>query len=772
MARRKRPADDSRSVALRIRDESASDVASADEQPAETFDIVKEARERWQQCQEAESGTRTSMLEAKKFRAGDQWPSEIRIERQGGPAIQGQPARPPRPCLTIDRLSQPVRQISNAIRTANFAIQVIPNGSGASRDIADIYEGIIRKIQVDARDEAPIEWAAEGAIEAGLGWFRIRPVPCHVDETCRDASVFDQDLVLERIQNSLTVYCDPHAKKPTRSDAMFMFVTEDMSHDEFKRRFKSADYASLEEFSAIGDFAQWKTEKTVRVAEYWRVEFEEIIIALLPNNVIVPSGEIPSGIAAARTRTIQKPRVRMSVINAVEELDTFEWPGSHIPLIPVLGEELNVDGQTILRGVIQEGMDAQRMVNYMYSAAVETVALAPKAPWVVAEGQIDTYKTLWQEANTTNQSYLPYTPTSLNGQPVNPPQRQATEPPIQAMTMILSKSEEAINATTGLWEATNPPQRISGRGIRYLQQSGEIATSNFPDNIHRALVYAGEQLVEVIPKYYDRPGRVLHTLGIDQQAQQVMVLPQGAQLDPESQRVMTGIKKFFDPGAGRYAVTVDVGKGFATKRQESLQILGEMITGLPPEIAAALTPPMIRLMDFPNAPELADAAQRALPPALQPPSAQPNPQQLQAQLAQAQQMIQQLQPLADKNKSDLMKTQLQEQAQTQRSTQSDQVQLQKAEIAATASMANAQAKVDAENFRSYVDALEARLAKSLDLHMKAVDQHMANLADVLQKHHEANQSTADRIHEQVMQARDHAHEQTLAAMTPPDVTTG
>jgi hypothetical protein len=72
-------------------------------------------------------------------------------------------------------------------------------------------------------------------------------------------------------------------------------------------------------------------------------------------------------------------------------------------------------------------------------------------------------------------------------------------------------------------------------------------------------------------------------------------------------------------------------------------------------------------------------------------------------------------------------------------------------------MANAQAKVDAENFRSYVDALETRLAHSLGLHMDALKQ-------MIQQQHES-----------ATQGRDHAHDLALAsheAALAPEPTNG
>src|SRR6476660_6258771 len=135
--------------------------------------ILAEARKRWTRCDDAEDAQRRAILLAKQFRAGDQWPAAIKTQRQGAHAIAGIPAQPARPCLVVDRLSQPVRQISNVIKNASFSFDVVPNDGVADQEVADIFKGYMRRVLEQSRDESPIEWAADGAIEGGLGWFRL-----------------------------------------------------------------------------------------------------------------------------------------------------------------------------------------------------------------------------------------------------------------------------------------------------------------------------------------------------------------------------------------------------------------------------------------------------------------------------------------------------------------------------------------------------------------------------------------------------------------------
>jgi hypothetical protein len=145
------------------------------------------------------------------------------------------------------------------------------------------------------------------------------------------------------------------------------------------------------------------------------------------------------------------------------------------------------------------------------------------------------------------------------------------------------------------------------------------------------------------------------------------------------------------------------------------------------------------------------------------------PPQIQMQLQQLGQENQQLKQALQtktaevqmKGQIDMAKVQFQEQAETQRSTASDQVSLLKTQITAAASEANAQAKVDAENFRSYVDAMEGRIAKQLGMHLERVTQ-------ALQHGHERTAQLQDHAHEAAMQQLSHQNGLEQQAMMPPE----
>lgn len=735
--------------------------------------VPEGALERFRRASESSEEQRKAILAAKNFRAGNQWPAEVREQREGAPSVQGVAAQPARPCLTVDRISQPVRQVSNSVRQSNFEIKTLPVGDGADVETAKIYNGWMRRVQNDARDEAPVEWAADQAAEGGIGWFRLTTFECNTDLDTLDASLFDQDLRMDRVVNNLSVYPDESAMKPTRSDMRYLFQTENVPREEFKRLHPKASITSLDEFRATGDGDGWVEDDAIRVAEYWHLEYDEVRVVLLNNGQVFKGADIPAGAKRGdrptdikRDRTVMQPIVKWDKITCTETLSSTTWAGSRIPYIPILGEELNVDGKTIVRGVIQPAMDAQRMVNYTYSAAVEAVALAPKAPFIYAEGQIENYKKIWQTANTTNYFGLPYTPVSLLGQPVPPPQRSAVEAPIQAMVELMLRSEEGVKATTGIFDPSlgnvNTKER-SGAAIDALKAASQFGQSNYQDNVTRALLYAAELMVELGPKILDRPGRILQILQLDDTPQQIMLgqpfthgengVPQPVQgpdgqpvMDPKLAMLHAGMAKFYDLSGGKYGVTVAVGKDHTTRRQESNDTIGSLIPHLPPNMAAAMTPAFIETLDIADAQKIADIARRALPPELQdkpelanlPPAVKSMLGQMQQGIAARDQALQQAKQIIDTEQI------------------KNNAMLQRTKLEGTKDLLLA-------NVNNAAKILVAHIQASKDPADPGEEAALEEKATSIQIAHEAYQAERDRAHEFTMKQVDHAHALALAS---------
>lgn len=581
------------------------------------------AKKRFKLAVEAEKKNRDDALDDLKFLAGDQWPAQLESSRE----LDG------RPCLTINRLTSMKRQITNEQRQQRPAIQINPVGSGSDVDTAEILQGIIRHIEVNSDAEIAYDTGFECAVTGGFGWWEV--CTDYVDERS-----FDQEIFIKRKKNPFTIYVDPSAIEPTYCDADWMFEVEDVPEAEYKRDYPQSDAASLVDFQSIGDQApDWATKETIRVAKYWHVEYNAVTLCLLDSGSVVRKGEIPQGARIVKERELQERKVVCSKINAIEIIEEYDWLGLYIPLIPVLADDFDIDGERHLAGMVRDAKDPQRMYNYWVSSGTEMIALAPRAPFVGGEGQFEGHEAEWQQANTKNFAFLEYKPQSLNGQPLPPPQRQVFEPPVQAITLMTRQADNDLKSVVGIYDPTLGQNKSdqSGRSIALLQKQSDIANLNFADNLSRAIRYTGKILLDLIPKIYDAP-RVQRIISPDGSVEQVGVFnSQTANgINPADVQEMLKIEKIYDLGAGKYDVTVSVGPSYQTKRQEAVASQLEVLKILPPQLSQAIVDMVIRNMDWPQAQEMADRIKQLLPPQLQDNNQDPETQVkiLQAQLQQ------------------------------------------------------------------------------------------------------------------------------------------
>ncbi|MDE2098392.1 MAG: hypothetical protein KGL39_14155 [Patescibacteria group bacterium] len=556
-------------------------------------DLITTALKRFREAADAESEIRSEAMVDLEFWAGQQWPADIETARKN----EG------RPCLTINKLSDLSDKIVNEQALAQTGIEVLPEGSGASVDTAEVLQGLIRNIENQSEAQDVYDESYEIGVVSGAGYYRV------TTEYADDES-FNQVARIRAIPNRFSVYLDPHSKKKDGSDAKFAFIVEDISHDEYKERYPDAEMASLVKLATSGDAANgWVTKNTIRIAEYWRIEYERKTLK-------------SDDAGAIRSRTVLIPQVKCDTINAVQSLERYDWVGTTIPIVKITIKQLEYDGRKKEWGLVRHARDPQRQYNYQRSAETETIALAPKAPFIVAEGQIEGHEGKWQTANNRNWPYLEYKPSSVNGQMVPAPERNQIEPPVQAISMATQQADADIKSVTGLFEPSlgmqGPEQ--SARAIVARQGQGALSTMTYSKALARAKKRTGRILLEIIPKIYDAP-RVEQIVNPDGTTQHVGLFnSQVSGIKPEDVaeqlQEAQAIKGLYDLGKGHYSVSVQVGQSYQSKRQEAATGMMTLINSYP-QIIQFAGDILARNLDWPGSQELAKRLQKMLPPQLQ-----------------------------------------------------------------------------------------------------------------------------------------------------------
>ncbi|WP_306127931.1 portal protein [Roseovarius sp. MMSF_3350] len=576
-------------------------------------DIIRAALDRMDEAVDADRENREEALHDLEAIAGHQWPDDIRQSRE----------QEGRPCLTINRLPQFVRQVTGDIRRMNPSINVLPGDSEASQDVAEIVEGLVRHIQYASDATSVYESAGESAAACSMGYFRIRT-------EYEDDDSFNQVIKIERIHNPFSVYFDPQARMSTREDADYCFITEQMRKDDFRKAYPKAALVDMENDAETDGLEHWQNEGSMVVAEYFWKEPEEYELGLLPSGQVVRDPVAPLNIV--RKRKVKSHKVMWAKISGKEVLEgPQEIPCDYIPVVGVMGEELHVGDRVQRTSVIRFAKDPQQLYNYWRSAQTELVALQPKAPYLVTPKQVAGFETFWNQANDSNRPYLPYNPDDKA-----PGVPQRATPPIasQGMMQEVMTAAEDLKGTTGVYDAAlgNQSNEKSGVAIRQRQMESDVSTSIYSDNVAKAVACSGRIIVNMIPKVYDT-NRIIRILGKDDAEKMVPI--NGMQMTIDGPVPVNSLT------IGKYDVKISVGPNYSTKRQEAAESMIEFVRAFP--AAGAATADLIaKNMDWPGADEFADRLKKMLPPGIRDmddlsPEEQ---QQMQAAMQQQQQAAQ------------------------------------------------------------------------------------------------------------------------------------
>jgi len=614
-------------------------------------DICTQARDHMKEVGERENLYRIRALEELRFSHGDQWEDTYRQLRESGPN--------PRLCLTINRTEAMIFQEINAFRQNRPAIRVrATTNADKGLETAQVLAGIIKRIEQENNADIVYETSVDHQFRIGRGWYRI------ILEFADEMS-FDLVPRLVRVRDWNSVYLDPLCLEPDGAGSQWGFVVEDMSHEEFRRQYPGkaiVDYAPLAQDTR---FQGWITADTVRVAEYFYVEKNtEKIVQLNDGSVFKASelpSELPESVKIVNNRMATFEQIWHVKLSGAEVLDApWAWPGKDIPIIPVIGVEEDINGLIAYKGMTHNLIDPQRIFNFEATIEVETVALAPRAPWVAAEGSFQGHETEWRDSNISNAPYLEHaivmTPDGQGVMP--PPRREVAEPPIQALALLRAQAAEDMRAVSGVHQPTMgelPQGRLpeSGEALRRLQHRGDITNAHFPGNAHRSIRQGGRILLDLITKLYTQK-RVVSIIGLDDKEDVVTINEEFTNKD--------GQKKFFDLSASKFEATIDTGPSLATQRQDSADSLIKTTTAYP-DSGPVLADIIVRNLDFPDAQEASDRLKRMVPVQALGTDDEPSPQQLAAQVQQQTQQLKQLNAYAEEREQETkqLRTQMQSQ---------------------------------------------------------------------------------------------------------------
>jgi len=601
---------------------------------------IQQAMEFLRQCNDRDSNNRAEALDDVRFSAGDQWPVDVQNSR----ILES------RPCLTINKVDAYCRQIVNQIREQRPRIKCHGMNTQSDEKQAQILTGICRHIELQSDADAAYINGIDYAVRMGWGYWRV------TTDYVKDNS-FDQEIYIKAIENPFTVYFDPNSIMPDGSDAERCLITTLMPKKTFSAEYPDAEidqgFVSRGTGDVVGD---WIQKEEIRVAEYWYTVRESVVLIQLSDGSAIYEDELDKklmdemGVEIINKRESVRKKIMWCKVTAMQVLEEGEWAGKYIPIIPVYGQQTIVQGKHKKFGLVRMAKDPQRMYNYWSTALTESVALAPKAKWILAEGQDEGHENEWAQANIKAMPVLRYKQTDIDGRTAPPPVRQSPEPPPTGAMAAMQSMNLDLQAVIGIYDPNQLPQGIqSGKAIQGQQMQADMTNMHYYDNLTRSIRHTGKIILDLIPKIYDTE-RAMRIIGDDGKPE-IMTINERKMDEQGIQRIL------HDVTIGEFDVVMDTGPGYNSKRQEAVDSMMQLFAAEPAlvQVAGDL---LVRNMDFPGADIIADRLainnplaqiddMSDIPPAIQMKlkQGQAQIQQLTQQLQQAQMMIKQRQDI-------------------------------------------------------------------------------------------------------------------------------
>ena len=610
------------------------------------------------QATDAESDNRLLGLAALKFRYGDQWP-QYAVNSRGND----------RPQLTINETNTYIKKVTNAQRQQRPKGKASPVDSFADKKVAKVITGLGRHVEVNSDADNAYDTAFDFAATIGWGYWRLRTD--YISENS-----FNQDVFIDVVDNPFTVYFDPNSKLPDGSDAEQAIITDLMKKTVFEKQYPGATMGGFDARGTGDTDSNWVSEHDMRLAEYFFVERQKAKLVYLTDGTAMWADQLPKiqaviarfGIGVKGDRDSFKRIVKWRKQTAYEVLEEKTLPGRWIPVVPVYWTRVMIDGKLLICGLVKDAMDPARMNNFWQTAITESLALAPKAKWLIAEGQDEGHEVEFKNANLSSSPVLRYKPTDVEGKPAPPPQRIQPEPPPAGLIEAAFLANQNLSRVMGIFDPSvrGGAQHKSDKTLNAEQNQSENTNFDGYDNLVRSIKHSWRIMLSYFPVVYDTQ-RVQRIIGDDGKDSMVTLNEKSQKQDGTGAAIETVLN---DVTVGTYDVIMETGPGYETARREGVAATMELMnTPVGEKVAATADDLIVRQMDFPGADAIADRLAAANP-LSQIDENSEIPPQVQMKMKGMQQMIQQLQgqlqQAAIEHKFGLQKEGMKQEGETQR----------------------------------------------------------------------------------------------------------
>jgi hypothetical protein len=473
-------------------------------------------------------------LDDLEFMSGEtQWDDAARANRtyeEGScrPMLKTHVLRP-----LVNRVLNPIRMYPYGIKVSTARMSAEQDPDGLVKQAQQVVAGVVRGVERRSRSSDAFERCAEHLVIGGLGYV-------HVCAEYEREDGWDLEVKIEQVDDISTVVFDPYSVKEDGSDAKWAAIIKAVPEEEGRE-----DHNPGAQMANI-----WESWFQVPAGSVWEMVYYE---------AFEERSQMVNPLTGA-IRQSQKTQWRASKFVGGYLRESVVLPIRYCPIIPGKGERIYSSVRQ-LAGMVYWGRDLIQLSNYYLSQEAEVAGHAPRASWVMAEGQDEGHPE-WEESNIRPVAALKYVPiTYANGAPVPAPFRAQTSADtsgmrssLQGVVADLSRVEGLPDNVMGMVEAGAE----SGRAVAARSANGELATAHYADNLAKTVAQVGRVVIDFI-RYAYKGEREVEI--VDERGESTLrTVDVGAMMD----------------ALGRIEVDADAGPSYASARREANGMLLEL----------------------------------------------------------------------------------------------------------------------------------------------------------------------------------------------------
>ena len=522
-------------------------------------------------------------------------------------------------------LRKATREIMSDLRTNQVQVEFEPKAESRDAD-ADLLNGIYLSSDRENTSIEAYDNASQECVDCGLGGWELFTE--YESNRAGDRNQRIRRRPIPEFNNN--AFPDPNAKLLDKSDAMYWSILEPYSEDGYKALYKELTGdetdADPENFAApeCSYVFPWVTgnELYYVVRFYHKTKVKDKILTLsdpfgqplkLRESDLMNRGEdqdvnlmddlIDQGYEIVSEKSIRRWQIRCYIASGEKILKEYVVAGEHIPVVPMYGERAFVEGEEHYEGVVRLAKDPQRLRNFVMSYLGDIVSRSPREKPIFNPEQIATFENMYsingadsnfpfvyQNRLAPDGTVLPIGPIGTLPAPQIPP----------ALTALIDLTRQSVE------DVANPglPKDIvdadmSGHAIELLQARLDNQSQVYQDHKKHAKRYDAAVFASMASEVYDAPRKVTITLPDgSRKVEEIM----STVMDEETGELVV----LNDLTNLEFEVYANIGPSYDSKRQKTMEQLGDMAERIGPYDPAMAKLLMIQELTYVEGPNLKD----------------------------------------------------------------------------------------------------------------------------------------------------------------------